>query len=86
MSFSRKLSNPYMALAICLILGVENLQMDQWMNEWMDVKAEHSESSSLAGDLVLRDLLALHFVGSHGWMCVFGGSLLRDSCGPLRNS
>lgn len=73
MGFSRKPSSPYMAPAICVILGVGDLQMDQWMNEWMDVNAEHSESSSLAGDLVLRDLLALCFVGNHGWMCVFEG-------------
>lgn len=70
MGFSRKLSSPYMAPAICVILGIGDLQMDQWMNEWMDVNAEHSESSSLAGDLVLRALLALCFVGNHGWMCV----------------
>lgn len=71
MSFSRKLSNSYWPQRFAWYLA--NLQMDQWMNEWMDVNAEHSESPSLAGDLVLRDLPALHFVGSHGWMCVFGG-------------
>lgn len=35
--------------------------MHGWIDRWMDVNCEHSKSSSLASDRVLRDLLALYW-------------------------
>lgn len=44
-----------------MILG-KNYLLVEWIDGWMDVNSEHGKSS-LAGDLVLRDLLALYFIG-----------------------
>lgn len=63
------------APAIYMILGIEYLLVE-WMDGWMDIYSEHSKSSSLVGDLVLKDPFALHFTGSHDWMW---GNLLWGS-------
>lgn len=56
---------------VCKTLGIEYLLLE-WMEGvagvgggWMNVNSEHSKSSSLADNLVLRGLLALSFTGSH---------------------
>lgn len=65
MNFLRKRTLPIVP-AICMILGVENLLVEYMcgqMNGRILVHFEHRKSSSLASDLVLRNLLALHFIG-----------------------
>lgn len=65
MNFLRKRTLT-IAPAICMILGVENLLMEYMygqMNGRILVHFEHTKSSSLASDLVLRNCLALYFIG-----------------------
>lgn len=65
MNFLRKRTLT-IAPAICMILGIENLLMEYMygqMNGRILVHFEHTKSSSLASDLVLRNCLALYFIG-----------------------